>query len=225
MLFEDIKSPWLLTTRIKLKTLLAAFLSVTVVEIVGAAILRVYIIPSLAMLACIRVIDIVVLFIIVIRYQVDPSNIGLDPDRIPSGIRKGVLWSLAVGFVTGIFALLLYSFGINPLQLIKAPLPKAISDIVLYFIVGGIISPTAEEFFFRGLLFLYFRRWGFLPALILSTTVFAFLHPLASGIPLPQIVGGLLFAIAFEIEKNLLVPIVIHITGNLAIFTLSLLTI
>jgi membrane protease YdiL (CAAX protease family) len=35
-------------------------------------------------------------------------------------------------------------------------------------------------------------------------------------------VGGVVFALAYEKEKNLLVPIVIHISGNLAIFALSL---
>jgi membrane protease YdiL (CAAX protease family) len=33
---------------------------------------------------------------------------------------------------------------------------------------------------------------------------------------------GILFAAAYEIEKNLIVPITIHCLGNLAIFSLSL---
>jgi hypothetical protein len=36
-----------------------------------------------------------------------------------------------------------------------------------------------------------------------------------------QVVGGILFAAAYEIEKNLVVPITIHCLGNLAIFALS----
>jgi hypothetical protein len=39
-----------------------------------------------------------------------------------------------------------------------------------------------------------------------------------------QIVGGVLFAIAYEIEGNLMTPITIHSLGNLAIFTISLVT-
>ena len=35
-------------------------------------------------------------------------------------------------------------------------------------------------------------------------------------------IGGILFAVAYEMEKNLLVPITIHVLGNLAIFTLAL---
>jgi hypothetical protein len=40
------------------------------------------------------------------------------------------------------------------------------------------------------------------------------------NIPIPQIVGGLLFALSYEVEKNLMVPIIIHMSGNLAIFSL-----
>jgi hypothetical protein len=35
-------------------------------------------------------------------------------------------------------------------------------------------------------------------------------------------IGGILFAVAYELEKNLLVPIIIHVLGNLAIFVLAL---
>jgi membrane protease YdiL (CAAX protease family) len=42
------------------------------------------------------------------------------------------------------------------------------------------------------------------------------------GFPLTQLVGGILFALSYEYSGNLMVPITIHATGNLAIFTLSL---
>jgi hypothetical protein len=35
-------------------------------------------------------------------------------------------------------------------------------------------------------------------------------------------VGGIIFAVAYEMEASLMVPITIHILGNMAIFTLSL---
>jgi membrane protease YdiL (CAAX protease family) len=73
---------------------------------------------------------------------------------------------------------------------------------------------------FRGLIYGYLRRWGIWPALALSTLVFTLLHTGASGVPIPQIVGGLVFAAAYEIEKKLLVPITIHVLGNLALFSL-----
>ena len=86
--------------------------------------------------------------------------------------------------------------------------------------VEEIVAPFAEELFFRGLLYGFFRRWGAPFAIILSTALFTFAHPLR-GLPLTQIVGGLLFALAYEVEGNLLAPITVHVLGNLAIFTLS----
>ena len=50
-----------------------------------------------------------------------------------------------------------------------------------------------------------------------------FEHVVLCVIPL-QMIGGILFAVAYEMEKNLLAPITIHILGNLAIFILTLIT-
>jgi membrane protease YdiL (CAAX protease family) len=59
-------------------------------------------------------------------------------------------------------------------------------------------------------------------ALLLSTAVFVVAHAIFHRIPLPQIVGGILFAVAYEKEKNLMVPITIHVLGNLAIFAIAI---
>jgi len=39
-----------------------------------------------------------------------------------------------------------------------------------------------------------------------------------------QMVGGILFTVAYEVEGSLMVPITIHILGNMDIFTLSLIS-
>jgi membrane protease YdiL (CAAX protease family) len=84
-------------------------------------------------------------------------------------------------------------------------------------------GPVAEEIFFRGIVYGFLRKWGVLSALVGTTVVFVAAHTLQSGLPVPQIVGGLVFAIAYELEGTLLVPIVIHVLGNTAIFSLCLL--
>ena len=88
---------------------------------------------------------------------------------------------------------------------------------------GYVIAPVAEEIFFRGILYGFFRQWGIMVALVISTALFVISHAIGSGLPITQVIGGLLFAVAYEIEKNLLVPIIIHSLGNLAIFCLSFL--
>ena len=66
------------------------------------------------------------------------------------------------------------------------------------------------------------QRWGVIVALVLSTLIFVLCHPIGHGIPVTRLVGGLLFALAYEFGGSLIVPITIHTLGNLAIFTLSL---
>jgi hypothetical protein len=61
-------------------------------------------------------------------------------------------------------------------------------------------------------------------ALIGSTALFVLPHLPQVRLPLTQLAGGLLFGLAYEKEKNLLVPMVIHVLGNFAIFLLPLLT-
>ena len=75
---------------------------------------------------------------------------------------------------------------------------------------------------FRGLLYGFFRRWGVFSALVLSTLMFVSVHFAGGGAGIPQVVGGIVFAIAYEVEGYLMTPITIHVLGNAAIFTLSL---
>jgi membrane protease YdiL (CAAX protease family) len=93
----------------------------------------------------------------------------------------------------------------------------------MFFVVGGVLSPVAEEVLFRGVLYGFFRRWGVAAALIASTLLFVAAHRPGSVLPIPQIVGGVLFALAFERTRNLMTPITIHVLGNLGLFVLALL--
>jgi len=150
------------------------------------------------------------------------TSIGLDRARWLPGLRRGLLWSAGFGALSGIVFAVLFMAGINPLSMIRTSLPKNSANLLLFFLVGGIVAPVAEEVFFRGILYGFLRRWGIAVALVLSTAAFAFTHGLGHGFPLVQAIGGILFAAAYEIEKNLIVPITIHCLGNLAIFSLSL---
>jgi uncharacterized protein len=161
--------------------------------------------------------------IVWIVHVVEGSLIFIGLDRAPwfAGLKKGLLWSAGFGAFSGIVFTVLFVAGTNPLLIIRTSLPKNSADLLLFFLVGGIVAPVAEELFFRGIAYGFLRRWGIAVALLLSTTAFAITHGLGHGFPLTQVVGGILFAVAYEIEKNLLVPITIHCLGNVAIFALS----
>jgi len=166
-----------------------------------------------------------ILFLFGICRITEPGGIqtlGILPKKIQSGLFRGFLWSTGFGLMVILAAGILLLAGVNPVALISANLPTTQPGLFYFLVVGGILSPVAEEIFFRGLIYGYFRRWGMWTALLLSTAVFVMAHVIFQWIPLPQIVGGILFAVAYEKEKNLMVPITIHVLGNLAIFSISL---
>lgn len=147
------------------------------------------------------------------------SDIGLEKQKILAGVKKGLVWSFCFGLLAFItMALILFS-GFDVLKLLHTRLPAAGNDLFLFFLVGGIIAPVVEEVLFRGILYGFFRRWGIFIALVMSTLFFVLAH---QAIHFVQITGGIIFAVSYEKEGNLMVPIVIHSLANLSLFTLSL---
>ena len=45
---------------------------------------------------------------------------------------------------------------------------------------------------------------------------------LAQGLAFVQAIGGVVFAVGYELEKNLVVPVTIHCLGNVVIFLLPI---
>ena len=111
--------------------------------------------------------------------------------------------------------------NINLLEVFGAPVPATISGMALLLLVGGLLSPVAEEIFFRGIVYGFLRRRGIILAILGSTILFSLVHAVFTGVSFVQVIGGLVFAIAYELEKNLMVPITIHVLGNMALFVLS----
>jgi membrane protease YdiL (CAAX protease family) len=149
------------------------------------------------------------------------ASIGLAPQQILGGVKKGLIWSTAFGMLTLLGFAVLYVANTNPLGLIRTELPSSAGETILFFLVGGLVAPIAEEAFFRGIVYGFLRRWGVLVALVGSTVVFVLPH-IRANVPVTQIVGGIVFAVAYETTGNLMVPITIHVLGNTAIFALSL---
>jgi membrane protease YdiL (CAAX protease family) len=150
------------------------------------------------------------------------AAVGLQRRRLVTGLKKGLLWSACFGVIVLLVAITLYvSAGINVFDYLQGR-PAAKRGLWLFLLIGGVISPITEEIVFRGVLYGYLRRWGMLAATIGSTVFFVLAHSIQGAFPITQIVGGLVFAVAYERERNLLVPIVIHMLGNLAIFTVTI---
>jgi len=178
---------------------------------------------SLMLTGAARSCQILAIVFVLVAADGNLSAIGIRHPTLMRGIARGLLWSAGFGLIVALAAVLLHLAGKDPTALIRGRLPGANSQVVLLFAVGGMIGPIAEEMLFRGVLYGFFRRWGVLPALLISTGIFVLVHLLVrpmQAFAIIQAVGGVLFAAAYELEKNLMVPITIHCLGNMAIFAL-----
>lgn len=214
------------------KTPLApGFISVCLIIIVEICATRLSLSPVIVT-GCARTLEILILLGV---YHLSANGIaalGMSPGRIRHGIIQGISWSLIFGLIAGLLGIALTFYGLDPLKLIHMTLPDTIYQIVIFYIVGGIIGPAAEEIFFRGLIYGHLRDrlaarhlgLGIATALTVSTLLFVLAHSGSSGIPLPQLIGGIVFCLSYEKEKSLITPMIIHASGNMAIFTLSLIS-
>jgi membrane protease YdiL (CAAX protease family) len=209
--------------KIKLSTVIISIAVIVIVEITTRLLITHNHLAHLTGLGLARLAEIILLLIIVKVWQQHLSTIGLASSKIYYGIKKGLVWAVAFGVAAGIVLLIIHLVGINLSGLFQMRLPSESSRLVTFLLVGALIAPIAEEIFFRGILYSFFRRWGIPTAVILSTILFILPHSSGTTLPVTQLIGGILFAVSYEIEKNLWVPIMIHSLGNLAIFTLALL--
>jgi membrane protease YdiL (CAAX protease family) len=208
------------STPISTTFFLTSLAMVAILEVVGGALGEWIHLPRLWSIAGTRTFQAMAVLLLAGVLSDGPLSLGLDKKKMLSGLKKGLIWSAVFAGVAGLTILILISAGQDPLRLIRSPLPVSSSQQMLFFFVGGVLAPITEEMVFRGLIFGYLRRWGLPAAVLISTTLFAAFH--LPGIPAIQIVGGVVFSIAYHVGKSLMTPIVIHMLGNLAIFTLSL---
>jgi len=210
--------------KVELKILIISLAAIIPIELVMKAVIPKNQYLPIVILGAARLFETSLMIMVFFVWGKGISSVGLAPSKMIHGLKKGLIWSACFGIITSLVFAVLYAVGQNPLTLIKTRLPSNHSEIILFFLIGGFIAPITEEIFFRGILYGFFRRWGVLVALILSTLLFVLVHPIGSRIPLPQVVGGIVFAVSYEMNRSLLTPITIHILGNTAIFMLSMLT-
>ena len=210
------------TDNIRIKTFLIIIATVAFIEGMAIFLSQGRYLNPMLIICIVRLLEIITIVQVVINLEGSLSPAGLDPSTIIWGIEKGLLWSAVIGMLTGFVFFILHFSGINPLKFFYAQLPFKKNELILFLTVGCIIGPVAEELFFRGILYGFFRRWGISAALIFTTIIFIFSHHNTGAIPVTQAAGGIIFALAYEFEKNLVVPIIIHILGNTAIFVLSM---
>lgn len=124
------------------------------------------------------------------------------------------------------------SLGLNLMLELTGMINKSVSyqavakdQYSAYFVVGiicyGMISPIAEEFLFRGILYNYMRRFLDLKkAILLSAAVFGVYHmnPVQG---IYAFLMGCLIAYAYEYFGSFLAPVCIHAAANILAYCLS----
>jgi membrane protease YdiL (CAAX protease family) len=210
------------TAQVELKPFSIALITVCCVEVTIGIMAVKTPMGSLSLLGTARTVEAFLILLVFNRQVNGMTAIGLSSESLLDGLLSGLIWSVGFGVVVSAGFVILYFIGIDPFTLVSTHLPAGNSNLMAFILVGGVISPVAEEVFFRGVLFGYFRRWGFGPALIVSTAAFIAAHLYGNQMPITQAVGGLIFGVAYEKTGSLVAPITIHMLGNLTIFTLAI---
>lgn len=208
--------------RIDNRTLMLSLAAVAGAELLTASILS--LVPgvdTIAFTGSVRLLEGAFILWIVAAVGPGLAALGFSRSTAARGIGRGLLWSAAFGALAAAAGGLLYWAGMPMPSAASMGLPQEWIAMVKFFLVAGLIGPVAEEIFFRGILFGFFRRWGLFLALTASTVLFAVVHPF-QNLPVTQVIGGILFALSYEKEGTLLAPITIHVTGNNALFLLAL---
>ena len=219
---QGLAGPRMEAKEIPIRTLFLCLAAVLAIELGARVVTPKSGYHPMLILAGARLLEVLLIVLIVSTWGKGLSSVGLARSEMVSGLKKGLIWSAGFGAITIIACAGLFAASINPLTFIRAQMPTQTNDLIFFFIVGGLLGPVAEELFFRGILYGFLRRWGVIVAILLSTLIFVLCHPIHQGIPITRLLGGILFAVAYEFSGSLIVPITIHGLGNLAIFTLSL---
>lgn len=153
--------------------------------------------------------------------------IGLTKGKIP----KNIGWGFA-GYAASI-PLMLFASSISKVVDTYIPTPPnsiapkllqssdAFSRIIIFLLVS-VLAPVLEEVFFRGILFTSFRKkWNVTTGLILSSVLFALLHPFPLSF-LPIFVLGSVYTILTIECKSLIPNIIAHSLNNTIIFILMI---
>jgi membrane protease YdiL (CAAX protease family) len=194
--------------------LLWGLISYIVIETLGVLVLQ-YMgdLQEQTVIMSMRLLELIAFIIFIHKFNA-LSNLGLN---MPKQHALYVFLNIAVFCLIG--AALLYT--LQPAWFAYITLPAwlhGISGLLLMVV----LAPIVEELIFRGLLYRMLReRWGIWISVAVSAAFFSLVH---HGILLsPQLIGGIIFALAYEWSRSLWVSIALHMGANAAVYGLVVL--
>jgi membrane protease YdiL (CAAX protease family) len=166
----------------------------------------------------------VVLVVGVLRGRLTLQEIGLWPARLPWGwIVMAAFLSIGLLPVRVVLGVLVQYILTGSLQGLTSglrtqmltPHGPLLANFLVSFLLGGILVPFAEELFFRGALFTWFRRrYSLWVAILASSVLFALGHADTAAVVATSFVIGVLNAWLFERTRSIWVPVTVHVVNN-----------
>ena len=154
------------------------------------------------------------------RRRLSWAEFGLRPFR-PAWLLLALGLALAVLPARGLAALLverLAGTNFNDVQFrldLIAPSGPLALNFIITLVGAGLLAPVAEELFFRGLIHRWFSaRFGFWPAVILSSAIFAAGHADSLGVVASSFVLGLVLAGVYDRSRSLWLSMAVHAANN-----------
>ncbi len=165
---------------------------------------------ALVLLWGLRICESILLYLLVLHFDVREA-LGI---TLPTSKDWQLFfWVSAIVLLAGLVLLAVFS-GLN-IWLTLPSFAQGFAGIILMLL----LAPIVEELFFRGIVYRLLREtFGIWSAIVLSAMCFAYMH---GALLSPQLIGGLIFASAYEYTRNLWIPILLHVAGNSLIILLT----
>jgi len=126
---------------------------------------------------------------------------------------------LFIYIATGCVAIVAVLYAVQPSWFLYIQIPVWLQGLQGLLLMV-MLAPVVEELFFRGLFYRMLReRWNVLISTAVSAVFFSLLHH--GLIVSPQLAGGIIFALAYEMSRSLWVAIALHMGANAAVYVLS----
>ncbi|TCK22734.1 CPBP family intramembrane glutamic endopeptidase [Pseudonocardia endophytica] len=158
---------------------------------------------------------------LVVRVR-SPAAVGLRSTTwrwLLAGVGVGVLARvLAFGLILGYMALT--GDNSNPQDYLTGTAAAGGLQLVGLMLLGAVLTPIAEELFFRGVLFGGLRRYGVVIAVIVSALLFGMAHGFNVVLPVAVVLGAL-NALLYERSGSIYPPMIAHGVHNALGFALA----
>lgn len=156
------------------------------------------------------------------RKRLDLAAIGLYPPRwnnrwalVALGLTVGLI---PARLLAGLAAQAAFGRGLEELQArMDVFMPGAFTplEFSVTLLFAGLVVPVAEEMFFRGAIFGWFRaRFSFHAAVFWSSVIFALGHFDSVAVVVASFIMGVVNAIFYERTRSIWAPIAVHVINN-----------